>query len=281
VTAVLLGLLVAAAFGSGDFVGGRASVSASTSAVLVVSQACAIVGALIIALTVSAHVAPHDLTYGALAGACNVVGLALLYHALARHAAGVVAPVTAVVGALVPVAWGLAHRERPSAVVLTGIIVAIAAGGVIAREPGTAVRGTLARGVPEAVGAGLALGSALVLYAETSEQSGQWPLFAARVSALVLAGVAVASIARTHTIEFPQGSARTLAISAGIFDVTATALLVVAVRHELISVVAPIVSLAPAFTVILAWWLSGERLHGLQRVGIALALAGLALVATG
>ena len=115
--AVLLGLTIAAAFGSGDFVGGRASRNAASAAVLVVAGACSVVGALIVALVVAADVAPHDIVYGALAGAVNFTGLALLYHALAKYAAGVVAPITAVVGALVPVTWGLAHGERPSALV--------------------------------------------------------------------------------------------------------------------------------------------------------------------
>ncbi len=55
---------------------------------------------------VSAHVAPHDIVYGALAGAFNIVGLGLLYHGLAHNSAGVVAPIAAVVGSIVPVVWG-------------------------------------------------------------------------------------------------------------------------------------------------------------------------------
>jgi drug/metabolite transporter (DMT)-like permease len=72
-----------------------------------------------------------------------------------------------------------------------------------------------------------------------------------------------------------------LALTAGAFDVTATALLVYAVRRELLSVVAPIASLAPAFTVVLAWVLSRERINPVQRLGLALAAAGLALIAAG
>jgi drug/metabolite transporter (DMT)-like permease len=281
VAAVLLGLLIAAAFGSGDFVGGRASAAASTATVLLISQACSVAGALVLAFVVSARVAPHDVVYGAVAGATNVVGLALLYHALARHAAGVVAPITAVVGSAVPIVWGLAHGERPSALVLVGITMAVVAGALIAREPGETSGITMARGVPEAVAAGIALGSSLVLYSETSEASGQWPLLVARICALALAGIAVAWLARRGPVTFPRGAGRGLAIAAGVFDVTATALLLVAVRHELLSIVAPVISLAPAFTVLLAWRLTGERLHALQRAGLIVALAGLVLVAIG
>ena len=241
--AVLLGLIIAAAFGSGDYVGGRASASASLVAVLVVSQAVSVCGAIVLALTVSAQVSPHDIVYGAVAGVSNVIGLALLYYALARHAAGVVAPITAVVGSAVPVTWGLLHGERPSGVVLAGIALAIAAGGLIAREPGSSSGPTVARGVPYAIAAGFALGSSLVLFTEASSRSGQWPVFAARASALVVAALAAVWFARRRTIAFPRHSAAALAIAAGAFDVTATALLIVAVRRELLSVVAPVVSL--------------------------------------
>ena len=148
--AVLLGLTIAAAFGSGDFVGGRASRTAASAAVLVIAGICSVAGALIVALVVSADVAPHDIVYGALAGIMNFTGLALLYHALAKHAAGVVAPITAVMGALVPVTWGLAHGERPSALVWAGIDLAIAAGALIAREPGPTNESRWARGAAEA-----------------------------------------------------------------------------------------------------------------------------------
>lgn len=280
-TAVALGLLIAVAFGTGDYVGGRASTTASTPAVLVVAQACSVVGALVVAVVVSADVAAHDVTYGALAGAVNVVGLMLLYHALAYHPASVVAPITAVTGAVVPVGWGFAQGERPSGVVVAGIVVAIVAGGLIALEPGAVTAAKLATGAPQAVAAGLALGSSLVLFAETSDESGQWPVFAARVAALTVSAAIVAALARRRPVPFPRGRARTLALTAGAFDIAATALLVVAVRRELLVIVAPIASLAPAFTVVLAWILLHERVDGPQRVGFVLALAGLVLVAAG
>jgi len=82
-------------------------------------------------------------------------------------------------------------------------------------------------------------------------------------------------------VRMPQGPSLTLAVTAGVFDVAATALLVYAVRRELLSVVAPIASLAPAFTVVLAWVLGQQRVSSVQRLGLALAAAGLALIAAG
>jgi drug/metabolite transporter (DMT)-like permease len=280
VTAVALGVLIAAAFGSGDFAGGRASTSASTPAVLVVAQACSVVGAAVLALVVPADVVGEDLLLGALAGVVNVTGLGLLYSALARHPAAVVAPAAAVVGSLVPVLWGLLQGERPSSVVLAGIVAAVVAAALVSLGPSEKRMG-VARGTVEAVAAGVALGSSLVLFSETDPASGQWPVLLARAGALVGVLLVATALARADRIRLPRGRSLTLAVIAGAFDVTATALLVYAVRRELLSVVAPIASLAPAFTVVLAWFLGRERVNAVQRLGLALAAAGLALIAAG
>lgn len=277
----MLGILIAASFGSGDYVGGRASSASSTIAVVFVSQAFALVGAGVLAVTISAEVATHDIVYGVLAGTVNVVGLALLYHGLARYAAGVVAPICAVTASLVPVGWGLSHGERPPGLVLAGIAFAIGAVALIAHESGPSIRRGIAAGAVQGGAAGLALGSSLVLYAETSTTSGQFPVFAARCASFALAAIGVWWLRRNAKVLFPHGSVRALALGAGALDITATALLVVAVRHDLLSVVAPVVSLAPAFTVVLAWRLGGEHLNLTQRIGLVVALTGLVLIAAG
>ncbi|HEY3833680.1 MAG TPA: EamA family transporter [Acidimicrobiia bacterium] len=279
--AVALGLVVATAFGSGDWSGGRASSRASTLAVLLVAQVCSLAGAAVLVLFVSAHAHPADIGYGAVAGAVNVVGLGLLYRSLARHAAGVVAPITAVVGALVPVVWGLAHGERPSALALTGVALAVVAGALIARGGESAPGTSFAPGVVPAVAAGVALGSSLVLYAETSKGSGQVPVLAGRAAAVLCMAVAVFVARRRGTLTMPTGSSRGFAVAAGLLDVAATATLLVAVRRALLSLVAPIASLAPGWTVLLTWIASRERLTRTQWVGIGVALAALVCIASG
>ena len=285
---VLLGMLIAASFGSGDYAGGRASRRASAAAVLVVAQMCSVVGAIALVAAVPGDTVGRDLGLGALAGAVNVVGLALLYDGLGRHAAAVVAPIAAVVGSTVPVGWGVATGERPSTTVLAGVFAAIVAGAVIALQPKKKEEEdvelvAVASGALQAVAAGLALGSSLVLFSETSEDSGQWPVLTARAAALVTVAIAAAAFARRRREDggFPHDNDRWLAIAAGAFDVAATALLVYAVRRELLVVVAPIASLAPAFTVVLAWAIARERIPPVQLAGLGLALVGLALIAGG
>ena len=107
--AVLLGVLVAASFGSGDFLGGQASRRAPTLTVLLVAQGTAVTGAVIVAFAVGARVTPHDIAFGAVAGCVNIVGIGLLYQGLAVGPMGVVAPLTAVAASV------LAYFDRENA----------------------------------------------------------------------------------------------------------------------------------------------------------------------
>jgi drug/metabolite transporter (DMT)-like permease len=280
--AVLLGVLVAMSFGSADFLGGRASGAAPTLTVLLVGQVVAIAGALAIAIVVGADVEGRDLAYGAAAGACNVVGLGLLYQGLASGRMSVVAPVTAVTAAIVPIGWGVVRDERPSALTWVGAALAIAAGALVAREPDAdGARGHRSAAVLLAVTAGIALGASLVLYAETRDESGFWPVLTARSAAFVLVALAVAVVAMRGGIRLPTGHPRRLALGAGALDVTATALLLLAVRRGLTVAVAPVAALAPAFTVMWAWAVLREHVTRHQIIGLGIALVGLTLIAAG
>lgn len=281
--AVLLGVLVAASFGSGDFLGGRASRRAPTLTVLMVAQATAVIGAVAVCVFVGARVGVHDIVYGALAGSINIVGIGLLYQGLSVGRMGVVAPLTAMVSAVLPVGWGVLHGERPSAVVIVGVVLAIIAGTLISRQaPDSEAGADAPTGIAWSIGSGACLGTSLILYLQTSSASGLWPVLAARTSAFVLVGIALLVVARRRrAIAFPTGADRNLAFGAGFLDVAATTLLLLAVRRGLLVVVSPLAALAPAATVILARFVLGERLQSTQRVGFALALAGLVLIVVG
>jgi drug/metabolite transporter (DMT)-like permease len=277
---IIVGLLAAGFFGSGDFLGGRASRDARAIVVLLVAQVCAAIGAAIVALTFSGDPIGRDLAYGAAAGLVNAIGLGFLYRGLAVGRMGIVAPVAAVVGAVIPVVWGLVTGERPGAVVIVGVAVAVVAGGLVAREEDDSGGGATARSVAIAVAAGAGLGTSFILFAHTSTDSGLWPVLAARVLAVLGVGIAVAVTARGASMRLPALAGRLAAI-AGVFDVVATALLLVAIRDDLAVVVAPIVALAPAFTVVWAWTVLREPASRVQIAGLALALAGLVLIAAG
>ena len=197
-----------------------------------------------------------------------------------------VAPLTAVVGALVPVAWALLTGERPSAVVLTGAACAIAAGGLIAREHAVAAADAPApRGVA-GVGHAVARGRVLRIVDRLVRRDG------GRVGVLALAhgpgggsgrdrGRRRGLVRARDRLPPPVRPVRALAAGVGALDVCGAVLLLVAIRHGLLVVVAPVVALAPAFTVVLSWFLLHERVSRFQLVGLGLALIGLVLIASG
>lgn len=276
----MLGLLVAVAFGTADFLGGRASRQADTVAVLAVTQTTAAIGSVAVVLAVAGDVTTRGLANGAVAGVLNGVGLGLLYRGLATGRMGVVAPVTAVVAAVVPVAWGLVDGQRVSGLTMAGVVVAIVAGALIGREPGSEGRTDL-RSIAWAVLAGAGLGGSLVFFARTSSADGMWPVLAARWVAAAVVGLALGWTARRARVRLPTGATLVASCVAGALDVTATTMLVVALRRGLAVEVAPVAALAPGFTVLLARLVLQERIGPVQVLGLAAALAGLVLVAAG
>ena len=275
---IFLGVCVAACFGSGDFFGGLGSKRLATLAVLALAQACALAGALVYAFAFAGDPTTRDLAFGATAGGLNLVGLGLLYHGLATGRMGIVAPITAVVAAIIPVTYGTANGERPSTLALCGVGCAIVAGGLIAAERGETVGADIKREALLSVIAGACFGASFILYAETTDDSGFWPVLSARGVALPLALLAV--LATRTSMRSGRRELR-LALAAGFLDVSATALLLLAVREGLASLVAPLAALGPAFTVALAWLVLKEPIARLQVVGLVLAFVGLSLIAAG
>jgi drug/metabolite transporter (DMT)-like permease len=275
---IVLGLFVAVSFGSGDFLGGTASRRVATLDVLGVVQLCALAGAVAYAFALGGHATGRDVALGALAGGLNVVALGCLYAGLATGRMGIVAPITAIVAACIPVGWGLARGEDLGAVSLVGVALAISAAGLVAREREEQGEEKRGRALALALVAGVLFGTSLVLYAETSHHSGAWPVLAGRCAAAGL--VAVALVVRRGSLRFPPPE-RWMAVGAGVLDVTATSLLLIAIREGLVALVAPVAALGPAFTVMWAWLFLREPIGRAQLVGIVVGFAGLAMIAAG
>lgn len=274
--AILLGVFVAASFGSADFLGGLASRRAPTLVVLAVSQCCALVGAAVLVAVFAGDATTRDLLLGGVAGALTVGALGCLYAGLATGRMGIVAPITAVIAACIPVVWGLAHGETLETLAAVGVILAIGAGGLVAHERDAGEGGRATRSIVLAVVAGTLFGSSLIGYAETSPRSGAWPILTGRVAAVLVAVLVALVVLRRLSIAPPE---RPITVGAGLLDVAGTGLLLVAVREGVVALVAPVAALGPAFTVIWAWFVLGEPVGRLQVVGLAVAIAGLAMIA--
>jgi drug/metabolite transporter (DMT)-like permease len=213
------------------------------------------------------------------AGVVGVVALGMLFRGLAVGRMSIVAPLSAIGGGVLPVAWGLVRGERPSPLALAGIGLALAAVAIVGRgaehDPAAAVspRTELALGA----GAGVGFGIVFILLAESASGTGMWPVFIARCASVPLLAVVALVLGRSLRME---GADLASVAGAGLCDVGANALVVLAVRRGLLSLVAPVASLYPATTVLLARVVLHERI-GRQRLGgLALGLVGLVLIAT-
>ena len=277
--AVLLGVLVALSYGAGDFLGGLGTRAQAVTTVVAASQASALV---VLSVGVPLEGSPFgwdDVGLGALAGGIGVVGILLLYQGLATGAMGVVAPVTAVGAAVVPLVVGLATGERPGVLALIGALVALGAVALVAGgEADSPEHAKAGRGSPVvlAVGAGIAFGLVFVLLSATDEESGFWPLLGGRTVSVTLVCL---WLLRSRTPFLPRPGTRLVVLGAGLLDVTANGLYLLAVREGLLSLVAVLSSLYPAATVVLARVVLGERLRPAQLAGLGLGLAGVTLIA--
>ncbi|MFT3854318.1 MAG: DMT family transporter [Ilumatobacteraceae bacterium] len=280
--AILLALGSALVYGVGDYCGGRASRTNPSTIVTLLGQAASLVFVVVAVLGVGTPVPGFaDLVWGGTAGAAGAAALVMFYWALGHGAMTVVAPTTAVIGAVVPVVAGLVQGERPHALALVGIVVAIACVALVSglgeADP-QEHRATPPRVLVAALLAGVGFGSLFVLLSHTSDDSGLWPLVAAR-----LVSVPILVVLVTATRARPGGDRRILglAVLTGILDMTANVLYLGAVRRGLLSIVAVISSLYPASTVAMAFAIDRERVTRSQAIGLGLAAVALVLVTLG
>jgi len=268
-------------YGVGDYCGGTAGKRAPVVAVTLVAKLTSFPLLLVVALLLGADSAPGaaDVGWAALAGIAGVGGVVLFYKAMSAGAMAVVAPVTAAACAVLPVAVGIAVDGSPGAVPLIGVgcaVVAIAlvsAGGGRPADTGAVVTPSL---LGLAVVSGFAFGLFFALLDRVDAGTGQWSLVVAQVAAI---GALVAvSLGRRERMTVPRGAVP-YALAAGAFDTVANVLYVLANNSGQLALVAPLASLYPASTVVLALVLDREKVRGWQLLGLGLAGTALALLA--
>ncbi len=288
--AVVLGLLAAITYGSADFLGGLATKRNPAIRVALVSQLFGFVVYLVaLPFLPGGRFTGEAWLWGGMAGLTGGLGLAFLYRGLAHGRMSVVAPLTAVIAAVMPVGFGLLTGERPSALQLVGIALAIpaialvssvphASANPIAAVPTTIRSRASSLGVFDALVSGIGIGLFLITLARPGEDTGAYPLVAARIASVSMLLVLLAA---TRTpFRLAPGTAVVVA-AAGIIDVTANLLYLLGTREGLVSVVAVLTSLYPGATVALARVVVKERLSITQLVGLFLAVAGVASIAAG
>ncbi|WP_344958262.1 DMT family transporter, partial [Actinomadura miaoliensis] len=294
--------------------------------------------------------------WGLGAGLAGGAGLIVFFRALARGPMSVIAPVSALSAAVLPVAVGTMRGERLAIGVLVGVLLCLVAIALVSMQsdPASADAADTAEAVPiirEAVAAGqvddgramapvpgpgavveggagdepragaagpwpvmdagrrrrqgsggerwrvlddgpimagisgACFAAFFILLKGAGDDAGLWPLVAARTGNLLVVGAAVIVVMRLRgALTGPPVSGRFLvgmALLSGALDAFSNALYFVAAQRGVLSLAAVLTSLYPAITVLLARIVHGERLRGVQRIGLVVAGVGVALVTTG
>lgn len=277
--AVLLALCAALAYGLSDFVGGVVSRRVNAWTIAFTSQVGGAVVVLALAVVVGGDPRAADVGWAVLAGAGNGVGTAFLYRGLAAGRMGVVAPVSGVGAALVPLAVGLGTGERPALLAWLGIVSALPAIWLVAREPvrTDAPRATAA-GLVDGLLAGLGFGVLFAALAQVPEESGFLPLALNSVVGAVVVALVASTLAQPW---LPRQRTAYVGLACGALGGSATGLFLVATQTGFLTVTAVITSLYPAFTVLLAALVLRERIHRGQAVGLLLCAVAVGFIAAG
>jgi drug/metabolite transporter (DMT)-like permease len=310
--AVLLALAAAAGYGGSDYAAGLAARRASVVRVTVLVEVTSAVLLLCVVPFISSQ-APSlaSVLWGIAAGASGVAGAMALYLGFRHAAFSVASSVSAVGSAAFSVLAGVVLGEKPGALSLAGIalalpaIVAVSApasrqppevalprqhGQVpVTKEQGLAPPGG-SRGVAPpgqhrhavGVGLGLAAGAGFGMFFIGLNEAGSvtdlWPIVISQVAAMVTVTCVAAS---TRDLHLPPRGARRLSVMTGAIGATGTTMFFLSTHHGLLAVTAVITALYPAMTILLARVLSGERLTALRIIGLSLAAASVALIAAG
>jgi drug/metabolite transporter (DMT)-like permease len=216
-----------------------------------------------------------DLGWSVLAGIAGGIGITALYKGLAVGRMGIVAPVTGVMAALIPVAAGIALEGMPQPLVLAGIALAVVAVVLVSRVSDEA-------GGPSGIGlallGGVGIGLLSVCISQISDGHAFGPLVVIRATQAVLIG---GVIVVTRSAWRPDGRLVPAIAGVGVLDMFGNGAFILAVQSGALAVAAVLSSLYPVTTVVLATIFLRERVTRSHAAGIALAMAAIACIAAG
>jgi drug/metabolite transporter (DMT)-like permease len=275
---VLLALGSSACYGVSNFIGPLLARREALFVVLFVAHVAALGGAAIyLAFEGGATLSGGPLALAALAGAGNAGGLIGFYKAAELGPIAVAAPIGST-GAAIPVVWGLAHGDALTALQAAGMVFALIGCVLAARRPAPPSeafpdpRASVAWAAVSAV----AFGTFLTALPAAAEHGRAWAIFDARIALLIILVVWFS----TEVRHLRLGRRTPLLTVPGLLLVSGTVLYAIAAERGQLSLVSVLSAMAPVVTVALSVGLLGERPTRVQTVGVALALAGVVLIAT-
>lgn len=273
---VILGFASALSWGTGDFAGGLASRKVGPYRAVFFAEAIGLAGILIV-LPFFPEKLPdlHIILWSAAAGVVGTLGLITFFEAMRRGRLSVAAPLSALLGAIVPIVIGGVREGLPKPSVLIGIFTALLAILLVSREETDDDEEKNEPYLHLALLAGIGFGFYFVLMHQASQTHFWTPLVVARASGM--SAIAIFLLIIRGSFSIPTQGWGLLAVN-GIFDVGGNAFFILAGQAGRLDVSSVLSSLYSGVTIFLAWLILKEKLTRAQWIGIALALVGIVLM---
>ncbi|MCB0998514.1 MAG: hypothetical protein KDB40_04395 [Acidimicrobiales bacterium] len=275
--ALVLAVVSAVLLGASDFFAARAA--RYTPSITVTRSAVAVSTVLspLLLLVVDWRWIGRDVVIAVLSGLSMTTGLLLLYRGYSVARMGVVAPMSSVLLAAVPVVTDLVRGDTPGALGSAGMAIGLLALVLTGYTPsGT---GSVRLGAILGVSSGVAFGVAFTLMGEVDEASGLLPVVLQRLAGIAMLTV-VGLIGSAPFFAGERRSQRNVA-AAGALAVVAIAALQSAFQQGASGPVAVAASQFATMAVILSVMFNRERMRWWQGVGVAATAVGVALMAAG
>lgn len=273
---MVLGLAAAVAWGAGDFGGGLASRRVPVYGVVLVSQATGFVMCVAAAMILGeAFPTGSDVLVCAIGGLLGAFGITMLYRGLAIGRMGIVAPVTGVLAAVIPVVAGFVLEGVPHPLVIVGIVIAVVAVILVSRvadETGSRA------GLPEALTGGTAIG----LFGVAISQLSPGDVFGDLAVIRLIQGVLVAAAVLVMRAAWQPGRSLLLPLIAiGVLDTAGNGFYLAAVQTGQLAIASVLSAMYPVATVVLAAVVLREPVTRDHTIGILMAGAAIALIGVG
>jgi len=282
----MLSLTAVGAWGASDFLGGigarRGQVFLFTSCVHLSGMLLA--GALALAIGLPFPEAA-SVRWALAAGAIGGIGLALFYRGLAVGQMGIVAPVSAVLGAALATIVAAFTEGVPSTRHLLGFLLAGVGVWLISRTEDNAAEKKASgknenSGRPRGIGLAILSGSCFAGFFFCIHHAGQgsalWIAVCSRFASFVVTLAVVLASRQLRTLARPVLG---IAVVAGILEITGSVVFVRASQIGRLDVTVVLSSLYPAVTVILARIFLDEHFSRARTVGMLAALAAVPIIA--
>jgi drug/metabolite transporter (DMT)-like permease len=294
---VVAALVASLSYGISDFLGAFAATRLRVVPTTTISYAAAVAVLTVVIVVTGGVWSPAVIFWGAIAGACAVVGFVTFYAAMSRGPMSLVSPLISVLSAAVPIAAAILLGETLPPLAWAGVVLALVSAMLIAAQPRRAAgRLAVPTGILSVI-SGAALGTSLIALDQAPADSGLIAALLEMAVGLVLLLVVLGLTAVIPAVKrafdglgVEAAAEETLSrrraviagLSAGALLGVAGALVVVALQAGSLAVVSVLIALYPLATLVLARIVIKERLSGVQLLGVALALVasvvlGLAL----